>query len=50
MGGGEGDHHTAFVSERSSPEERLNLSNSGFVSEEGHSGCIEEKCSLPNMV
>ena len=30
---------TDFVLERTCPEEHLNLSKSGFVSEEGHSGC-----------
>ena len=50
---------TDFVLERTCPEQHLNLSKSGFVSEEGHSGCksqeiatraFEGKCSLPNMV
>ena len=30
---------TDFVLERTCPEEHLNLSKSGFVSEEDHSGC-----------
>ena len=30
---------TDFVLERTCPEEHLNLSTSGFVFEEGHSGC-----------
>ena len=30
---------TDFVLEKTCPEEHLNRSKSGFVSEEGHSGC-----------
>ena len=30
---------TDFVLERTLPEEHLNLSKSGFISEEGYSGC-----------
>ena len=33
---------TDFVLERACPEEHLNLSKSGFVSEEGQSGCMSQ--------
>ena len=32
--------------ERTCPEERLNLSKSGFVSEEGHSGCKSQNIAI----
>ena len=50
---------TDFVLERTSPEEYLNLSKSGFVSEEDHSGCKSQNIAiralkgnffLPNMI
>ena len=34
---------TDFVLERTCPEEHLNLSKSGFVSEEGHSAAASPK-------
>ena len=37
---------TDFVLERTCPEEQLNLSNSGFVSEEGHSGCKSQNIAI----
>ena len=41
-----GGHRADFVLERSCPEEHLNLSKSGFVSEEGHSGCKSQILQL----
>ena len=37
---------TDFVLERTCPEEHLNLSKSGFVSEEGHSGCKSQNIAI----
>ena len=37
---------TDFVLERICPEEHLNLSKSGFVSEEGHSGCKSQNIAI----
>ena len=37
---------TDFVLERTCPEEHLNLSESGFVSEEGHSGCKSQNIAI----
>ena len=37
---------TNFVLERTYPEEHLNLSKSGFVSEEGHSGCKSQNIAI----
>ena len=37
---------TDFVLERTCPEEHLNLSRSGFVSEEGHSGCKSQNIAI----
>ena len=39
---------TDFVTvlERTSPEEHLNLSKSGFVSKEGHSGCKSQNIAI----
>ena len=37
---------TDFVLERTCPEEHLNLSNSGFVSEEDHSGCKSRNIAI----
>ena len=37
---------TYFVLERTCPEEHLNLSKSGFVSEEGHSGCKSQNIAI----
>ena len=37
---------TDFVLERTWPEERLNLSKSGFVSEEGHSTCKSQNIAI----
>ena len=37
---------TDFVLERTYPEEYLNLSKSGFVSEEGHSGCKSQNIAI----
>ena len=50
---------TDFVLERTCPEEHRNLSKSGYVSEEVHSGrksqniairALKGKCFLPNMI
>ena len=35
-----------FVLERTCPEEHLNLSKSGFVSEESHSGCKSQNIAI----
>ena len=35
-----------FVLETTFPKERLNLSKSGFVSEEGHSGCKSQNIAI----
>ena len=45
MGGG-GGGVTDFVLERTCPEEHLNLSKSGFVSEEGNSGCKSQNIAI----
>ena len=37
---------TDFVLERTCPEEHLNLSKSGFVSEEGHRGCKSQNIAI----
>ena len=37
---------TNFVLERTCPEEHLNLSKSGFVSEEDHSGCKSQNIAI----
>ena len=37
---------TDFVLERTCPEEHLTLSKSGFVSEEGHSGCKSQNIAI----
>ena len=37
---------TDFFLERTCPEEHLNLSNSGFVSEEVHSGCKSQNTAI----
>ena len=37
---------TDFVLERACPEEHLNLSKSGFVSEEGQSGCMSQNIAI----
>ena len=37
---------TDFVLERTCSEERLNLSKSDFVSEQGHSGCKSQNIAL----
>ena len=37
---------TDFVLERTCPEEDLNLSKSGFVREEGHSGCKSQNIAI----
>ena len=37
---------TDFVLERTCPEEHLNLSTSGFVFEEGHSGCKSQNIAI----
>ena len=37
---------TDFVLERTCPEELLNLSKSGFVSEEDHSGCMSQNIEI----
>ena len=37
---------TDFVLERTCPEEHLHLSKSGFVSEEGHSGCKSQNIAI----
>ena len=37
---------TDFVSKRTCPEEHLNLSKLGFVSEEGHSGCNSQHIAI----
>ena len=37
---------TDFVLERTCPEELLNLNKSGFVSEEGHSGCKPQNIAI----
>ena len=37
---------TDFVLERTCPEEHLNLSKSGFVSEEGHGGCKSQNIAI----
>ena len=37
---------TDFVLERTCPEEHLNLSKSGFLSEEGHSGCKPQNIAI----
>ena len=37
---------TDFVLERTCPEEHLNLSKSGFVSEEDHSGCKSQNIAI----
>ena len=37
---------TDFVLEETCPEEHLNLSKSGFVSEEGHSGCKSQNIAI----
>ena len=37
---------TDFVLERTCPGEHLNLSNSGIVSEEGHSGCKSQNIAI----
>ena len=37
---------TDFVLERICPEEDQNLSKSGFVSEEGHSGCKSQNIAI----
>ena len=37
---------TDFVLERTCLEEHLNLSRSGFVSEEGHSGCKSQNIAI----
>ena len=37
---------TDFVLERTCLEEHLNLSKSGFISEEGHSGCKSQNIAI----
>ena len=37
---------TDFVLERTCPEEHLNLRKSGFVGEEGHSGCKSQNIAI----
>ena len=37
---------TDFVLKRTCPEEHLNLSKSGFASEEGHSGCKSRNIAI----
>ena len=37
---------TDFVLERTCAEEHLNLSKSGFVSDEGHSGCKSQNIAI----
>ena len=37
---------TDLVLERTCPEERLNLSKSGFVGEEGHSDCKSQNITI----
>ena len=37
---------TDFVLERTCPEELLNLSESGFVSEEGQGGCKSQNIAI----
>ena len=37
---------TDFVLERTCPEEHLNLSKSGFVSEEGQGGCKSQNIAI----
>ena len=37
---------TDFVLERTCPEEHLNLSKSGFVTEERHSGCKSQNIAI----
>ena len=37
---------TDFVLQRTCPEEHLNLSTSGFVSEEGHCGCKSQNIAI----
>ena len=37
---------TYFVLERTCTEEHLNLSKSGFVSEEGHNGCKSQNIAI----
>ena len=46
MGGG---GITDFIYERTCLEERLNLSKSGFVSEEGHSGCKSQNIVIRTL-
>ena len=46
MGGGGGGGVTDFVLERTCLEEHLNLSKSGFVSEEGHSSCKSQTIAI----
>ena len=41
-----GGGFTDFVLERTCPEEHLNLSKSGFVGEEGHSGCKYQNVAI----
>ena len=38
-----------FVLERTCPEEHLNLSKSGFVSEEGHNGCKSQNIAIRTL-
>ena len=40
---------TDFVSERTCPEKYLNLSKSGFVSEEGYSGCKSQNIAIRTL-
>ena len=40
---------TDFVLERTCPEEHLNLSELGFVSEEGHSGCKSQNIAIRTL-
>ena len=45
-GGGGGAGVTNFVLERTYPEEFLDVSTSGFVSEECHSGCKSQNIEI----
>ena len=47
IGGGGGV--TDFVLEITCPEEHLNLSKSGFVSEEDHSGCKSQNIAISTL-